>query len=222
MFSLRTVIDDILLIVRNNNISESEDLSRAQIAAWVMHYKAHLIKQQHDQEDTSATEEYTESLAKTEGPIQLTFVSQHDATCHTVRRTKEKLGDLFDGDPSYIISVTDEQGCPIQRMHSIRRHFHYFRKYTARELTYDYENGYIYIKGDADCIRLKNIWIKYVGEDPADGNEDDIKLPEWMVPTIKELIFKNELAFMIKMPSDDDNNSTLDGIKPHGPQDQEK
>jgi hypothetical protein len=27
-FSLRTLIDDILLIVRNNNISESEDLSR--------------------------------------------------------------------------------------------------------------------------------------------------------------------------------------------------
>jgi len=36
MFSLRTIIDDILLIVRNNNISESEDLSRDQIAAWVM------------------------------------------------------------------------------------------------------------------------------------------------------------------------------------------
>jgi len=29
VFSLRTIIDDILLIVRNNNISESEDLSRA-------------------------------------------------------------------------------------------------------------------------------------------------------------------------------------------------
>jgi hypothetical protein len=28
IFSLRTIIDDILLIVRNNNISESEDLSR--------------------------------------------------------------------------------------------------------------------------------------------------------------------------------------------------
>ena len=33
---------------------------------------------------------------------------------------------------------------------------------------------------------------------------------------------KNELAFMLNRPSDDDNNSTLDGIKPHGPQDQEK
>lgn len=44
MFSLRTVIDDILLIVRNNNISESEDLSRDQIASWVLSYKSSLAK----------------------------------------------------------------------------------------------------------------------------------------------------------------------------------
>ena len=35
-FSLKTLIDDILLIVRNNNISESEDFSRDQIASWIM------------------------------------------------------------------------------------------------------------------------------------------------------------------------------------------
>lgn len=222
MFSLRTIIDDILLIVRNNNISESEDLSRAQIAAWVMHYKASLTKQQHDQEDNAGVDDYTESLTKTEGPLHLVFVEQHDPSCHTVRRTDKKIEDLFDDDPTYIVSITDEQGCPIQRMHSVRRHFHYFRKYTNRELTYNYENGYIYINGDMDDRRLRNIWIKYVGEDSSNGSEDDITVPEWMVPAIKELIFKNELAFMIKMPSDDDNNSTLDGIKPHGPQDQEK
>ena len=50
MFSLRTVIDDILLIVRNNNISESEDLSRDQIAAWVMAYKALLQKKEQDKD----------------------------------------------------------------------------------------------------------------------------------------------------------------------------
>jgi hypothetical protein len=43
-----------------------------------------------------------------------------------------------------------------------------------------------------------------------------------MVPHIKELIMKNELAFMLNRPSDDDNNSTLDGIKPDGPKEDEK
>ena len=45
VISLRTVIDDILLIVRNNNISESEDFSREQIAQWVKQYKAALTKE---------------------------------------------------------------------------------------------------------------------------------------------------------------------------------
>ena len=37
--SIKELIDDILLLVRNNNISESEDLSRAQISAWIKHHK---------------------------------------------------------------------------------------------------------------------------------------------------------------------------------------
>lgn len=107
-------------------------------------------------------------------------------------------------------------------MNGIRRHFHYFRKYTARELTYDFENKHIVISGNSDCNKLEYIWVKYIVQDDTEADEEDITVPGWMIPTIKELIFKNELSFMIKMPSDDDNNSTLDGIKPHGPQDQEK
>jgi hypothetical protein len=49
-----------------------------------------------------------------------------------------------------------------------------------------------------------------------------MEIPAWMVPTIKELIFKNELAFMLNMPSDDSNNATLASVKPHGPQDDEQ
>ena len=37
--SLRDIIDDIFLLVRNNYISESEDLSRAQVEMWVKAYR---------------------------------------------------------------------------------------------------------------------------------------------------------------------------------------
>jgi len=47
--SLREIIDDILLLVRNNNISESEDLSRAHIAAWIDHYRRMLWKKHLDE-----------------------------------------------------------------------------------------------------------------------------------------------------------------------------
>ena len=71
---------------------------------------------------------------------------------------------------------------------------------------------------------LGNIWVSYIAEEPYDEDmdEDDVEIPGWMIPEIKNRIFRNELAFMVRMPSDDDNNATLDGIKPHGPQDQEK
>ena len=107
-------------------------------------------------------------------------------------------------------------------MHSIRRHFHYFRKYTPKELTWDWKNGELFIQGHVEYDKFKYIWVKYISDGDNAESEDDVEIPGWMVPLIKENIFKNELAFMIKMPSDDDNNSTLDGIKPHGPQDQEK
>lgn len=223
MFSLRTLIDDILLIVRNNNISESEDLSRAQIAAWVMHYRAALAKADKDKKDAeSSNEEFDDSLTKVIGPVQLQVVKSLDKTPIFTRKTEIKLEDLFEDDPDNIISVFDQQGCVIQPMNNLRRHYHYFRKYTSRDLTYFYANGYVLIQGNIDNFRLENIWIKYIADYNEDEDEDKIQIPGWMVPEIKNRILKNELAFMIKMPSDDANNSTLDDIKPHGPQDQEK
>lgn len=217
-----------MLIVRNNNISESEDLSRAQIMSWIMHYKALLIKQKQEQ-NALEDEWFDECLTKTIGPIEICSDNNDSSSGESEhisyaikKRTADKIEDLMYGDPTNIISVTDKEGCPIQKMHSIRRHFHYFRKYTPRELTWDWKDGYIVIQGGVMYNHFKYIYVKYIADNETAENEEDIKIPEWMVPIIKENIFKNELSFMIRMPSDDDNNSTLDGIKPHGPQDQEK
>jgi len=77
--------------------------------------------------------------------------------------------------------------------------------------------------------KLKYIWVKALFEEPDDTedgtddvDEDDVKIPGWMVPTIKEMIIKIELAFMLNRPSDDSNNATLASVKPHGPQDDEE
>lgn len=224
MFSLRTIIDDILLLVRNNNISESEDFSRAQIAAWIMQYKAHLAKKESDKdEDESNDDNPDDSLIETIGPIELENVPSLDDTCLHRKKTVEKIPTLLGDSADNLISVTDQEGCVIQFMHEARRHYHYFRRYTFGEMTCWYENGYIYLQGLTDLGNLKYINVTGIfANDGEDENEDDIEIPGWMIPTIKSLIMKNELAFMLNRPSDDDNNSTLDGIKPHGPQDQEK
>lgn len=225
-YSLRTIIDDILLLVRNNNISESEDFSRAQVRAWVMQYKALLMKQQKETVEANEIPDYDDSLTKTIGPIELEIVESLDANNLYTRKTKEKLPDVYDDSDISIISVTDQSGYPIQKMSQQRRKFQWYRKYTRAELTYYYDNGYIYIQGNEDCMKLKYIFVTGMWDDQNsdDVSEDDIEIPGWMIPQIKQNIIKNELALMLKMPSDDTNNATLQGIKPdlYGHKDEER
>ena len=226
VISLRTVIDDILLIVRNNNISESEDFSREQIAQWVKQYKAALTKEEleSDDDDIYNEELIGENLTEA-GPLELEKVESLTKTPLFTKRTVDKIDDVYRNDESSIFSVTDQQGCNIQKMNKVRRHLHYFRKYTADELTYYYEDGYIYVQGVEAYDDLQYIWVSYYKDDTEsddEKSEDDVKIPTWMIPTIKEKIFKSELAFMLNRPSDDSNNATLASVKPHGPQDQEE
>lgn len=233
--SLREFIDDILLIVRNNNISESEDLSRHQIAVWIRAYKQMLLKDRLDKQkrsspDSDEVQDYIDNIFIREvGPLELEDVKSYDDNPIFTRRTKEKLNNIYDDNGDSILSVQDQNGCIIQYMDHSRRHYHNFRRYTNRELTSYYDDGYVYIEGTQDNNTLKYIWVRAVYEDlPEDTDnedevdEDSIIIPAWLIPEIKSNIMKNELSFMLNRPSDDDNNATLQGIKPRGPQDVEK
>ena len=232
--SLKELIDDILLIVRNNNISESEDLSRDQIAVWIKAYKQKLIqdrldKQSGDAADPNRIEDEIDDLfIREEGPYELEVVQPIGSDPIYTRKTKLKLENIYNNDESSILAVHDETGCDIQLMNYVRRHYNYFRKYVNKELSADYDDGYIYIRGTQDNNKLKYIWVRAIydcisNDDESDNaNEEDIKIPAYMVPLIKEMIMKSELSFMLQRPSDDSNNATIASVKPHGPQDQEE
>lgn len=239
--SLKTLTDDILLLVRNNNISESEDFSRAQIHSWIKTYKNLIWKEERDKRKLLA-KQYgfdvenigdDEFLKKVEiGPLELEKVESKTDRPTFTKRTIEEIPDVMDNDGSSILSIHDQEGENIQYMDHMRRHYNYWRKYTFGEMTGFYsDDRHIYIQGTADADQLKYIYVLYLKEvkdDTDDGesddskDEDDIKIPAWLVPSIKERIMKNELAFMLNRPSDDSNNATLASVKPHGPQDDEE
>lgn len=226
MFSLRTIVDDILLIVRNNNISESEDLSRAQISAWVMQYRAYLSKKQIQQDEQTGDDvEPSDTIDTTTiGPFELEDWNNpnKDECCgYMFKKTKKKVLTTENSEKD-IISVYDQNYCTIQYMYNQRKHFHRFRRYTYNEPTCWFDDGYIYIEGkDLDDIESIYVTGNIDPECYADG-EEDVTIPGWMIPDIKKAIMTNELAFMLKRPSDDSNNSTLSSVKPNGPQDKEK
>ena len=231
--TLKSLVDDILLLVRNNNISESEDLSREQIRLWIKSYKQQLIKQRIDQQknesdDNDDIEDLTDDIyIKEKGPLELEDVPSLDKVPMFTKRTIEKLEGVYNDEKTSILAVHDQAGENIQYMNHIRRHYNYFRKYTGSELTADYKDGHIYIRGIHGIKTLKYIWVLAVYEEDDDNfdnaaSENDVKIPSWMVPFIKNGILKNELSFMLNRPSDDSNNSTLASVKPHGPQDDEE
>lgn len=239
--SLREIIDDILLLVRNNNISESEDLSRAQIIAWVNHYRRALWKKHLDEIKEKEKQGFDIQdliddeflVVKETGPHKIVHVKSGDRERDTFTRvTEDTFENIYNNDWKSILAVHDEDGEDIQYMNHMRRHYQYFRKYTFGELTSYYKDDkHIYVQGLQDQDKLKYIYVLAIYEVPDDADdaeagdnpdEEDIKVPTWMVPDIKKLILTNELAFMLKMPSDDDNNATLDGIKPDGPREDEK
>ena len=238
--TLKEIIDDIFLLVRNNNISESEDLSRAQVGAWVNHYRKYFWKLRKDElkdkiKSVFPTIEELMSLVDDEfffvketGPMALEAVEPHSGIAE--RRTVDKLENVFENNEIGILAVHDEKGENIQYMNHIRRYYHNYRKYTFDELTaYYLDDGHVYIQGTQDQGTLEYIYVLalYEKDDPAqddtdEDDEDSVKVPTWMVPRIKDAIMKNELSFMLERPSDDSNNATLASIKPHGPQDQEE
>lgn len=231
--TLRQFVDDILLLVRNNNISESEDLSREQIRNWVKEYKKYFTKERLDK-IKAQSETIDDLLAasddiykKETGPHKLEDVPSLDNLAIYTKKTIDKLEGIYNDNEDSILAIHDQQGENIQYMNHIRRHYNYYRKYTGGELTAFYKDGYIYVQGTQDNNILKNIWVLAIYEDENDDDwdkqtEDDIKLPAWMLPPIKQMIMSKELPFMLGRPSDDSNNSTLASVKPHGPQDDEE
>lgn len=236
--SLKNITDDILLLVRNNNISESEDLSREQIHAWVKAYRHKIWKEEKDRKELLNKQQglNIEEWDDNEffkivevGPLKLEEVESGDEIPTFTRRTEEALDSVFDNNWKSILAVHDQSGENIQYMNHIRRHYNYWRKYTFGELTACYkDDGHIYIQGLVDENTLQYVYVLYLMDvDDEDGDdddldEDDILIPAWMVPGIKERILKNELSFMLNRPSDDSNNATLASVKPHGPQDDEE
>ena len=99
--SLKELIDDILLIVRNNNISESEDLSRDQIAVWIKAYKQKLIQDRLDRQKSGVAdadlidEDIDDIFIREKGPYELEDVQPIGNNPIYTRRTKLKFENIF-------------------------------------------------------------------------------------------------------------------------------
>lgn len=205
--SLDNLIDNILQIARNNNVAESEHLSRHQIALWIHYYRAFMIKQWIDKE--RELEDLDEMFIQTIEPIHLDkvetspgkFVYVGDKELPKLIQFNNRVG---------VVAVRDMYGNLIQLGSYTKAKLQKYRKATCADYIAWVKGNRIYVEGDSNQIEW--ISVDVIAEDPTDlgdcWNPDmEYPIPAAMIPTIIDMILRRELQVMVSMPSDTSNNS---------------
>lgn len=222
--SLNTIIDDLLNIIRNSTISQSETISRNQIEYWIHQYRSILLKQDIDK-NRNVNPDYVQTIPA----IQLQPVDFAENTKISTKyyryRSAIKIPKTVDFHfKSGITWVGDLLNNEIQLVPESRSQWNKYKKYTGDDTIAYISNGYLYVetKQLLDYVKLRGIFeypvevvtlinpltniVNYTGD-------DKYPIPVNMIPVLKELIIKKELAIMTSAPSDktDDSNNVVTG-----------
>lgn len=205
--SLNNLIDNVLQIARNNNVAESEHLSRHQIALWISYYRAYLIKQWIDKD-----RQLDDMFIQTIEPIHLDKIETSPGKIKYVG--DQELPKLIAFNKrSGVVAVRDMYGNLIQLGSQTKAKLQKYRKATCADYIAWVKGNKIYVEGDSNV--LEYISVDVIAENPEDlkqcfDPDDEYPVPGAMIPTIIQLILERELRTMVTMPSDVENDSEDD------------
>lgn len=205
--TLDEITDNILQIARNNNVAESEHLSRRQIQLWIHYYRVFMIKQWIDKE--RELENLDEMFIQTIQPIHLNKVETAPGKLLYVG-DKELPKLIQFNNRVGVISVKDMYGNLIQIGNQTKSKLQRYRKATCGDYIAWVKGNKIYVEGDSN--KLEYISVDVIAEDPTSlvdcwSPDMEYPIPASMIPTIIDMILKRELQVMVQMPSDTTNNS---------------
>ena len=214
--TLNTIVDDILLTIRNGHIANSENISRYQVEQWVHTYRALLIKQDVEK-GFGVDQQYVTTIQA--APLQMVSNSvgkEGTPVSHKcVLETVNALPKMVTFNHFYpVLSVTDMYGNNIQVGDRLKAKVQSNRKYTC--------NDYIaYVFGDHLRIDgpnlIDNVDIQIVAEDPStedcDFADKPYPMPGDKIAALKELIYVKELSLRLQVPSDVTNDSKDDNVR---------
>jgi hypothetical protein len=211
LHTLNTIIDDILLEARNNNIAESEQLSRIQIEQWITEYRSFLIKQDIDRGKT-INQMYVQEMNGLN--LVTKDMSNSDVKSgRTIHTTEVEIPKTIDFNfKSGIISITDILGNIIQLISETRSRYIKYRKYTGSDIYAYLKDRKLYVIGSPD---IEYISIKGIFENPREipGYESadaQYPIPANMLIALKELIFTKELNIVSLTDKTNDGNNDVD------------
>lgn len=208
--TLRTIIDDILLAISNENISESMPISRIQIEQWIVQYRSILIKQDIDK-GRDINRMYVQDIDN----IQLEQIVSNNGMS-VVLRSINRIPTTIDFHfASGIVDVRDKYGNEIQISTERRALMQLNRRYTSLDYMAYKKGDRLYLAGPSE---IRSVNISIIASNPSDvagfSEDHEYPIPANMIPVMREMILNKE----IRTPRDDDKNNSKDDSRLQQPE----
>jgi len=216
--TLDTITTDLLNIIRNFNVSRSEDISKRQLEMWVHQHRALLIKQDIDK-GKLPNPDYIQTIPS----LQLEVVDESEGgdieTNSYILRTELEIPNTLDFNfKSGFTYIGTIDGHEIQFIPEGRRKWQQYKKYTKNDnLAFLRDNRlYLIYPKPIHQITVRGIFevptevmnIVNPHHTPTEGGwSDPYPIPINMLPTLKEMILKKELGIGVSALSDNKNDS---------------
>ena len=214
--TLDNIIDDIILTARNSNVSRSENLSKRQVEFWIRNYRVLLLKQDADK-GRPLNPDYLQTIPN----IELEVVDRADENNNPMEsgyyrlKSIRKLPVPIDLTFGSTLVITDMLGAEIQVIPKSRMWTVKNKRWTGKELYAYIEGGYIYIESPdmLEYISATGLFenpdevTDFFGPVCYDRANTRFPIPSHLIPTIKQMIFSNDLKIQLAMPTDLTNDS---------------
>jgi hypothetical protein len=216
--TLNTIITDLLSVIRGSNVTRSEPISKRQLEAWVHQYRALLIKQDMDKGKMPNPDYIQEIPSLKIEVVDRTFGSSFLSETYLLRTELEipKTIDLnFKSGFTYIGTM---DGREIQFVPEGRVTWQQYKKYTnaynlaflRSERIYMYNTTpiqYITVRGIFEVPTEVSNFMNSYSNTTAATLDSPYPIPINILPTLKEMILKNELGIMAHAPTDNTDNT---------------
>jgi hypothetical protein len=216
--TLQTIVMDLLNIVRNSNISRSELISPRQIEMWVHQYRSILIKQDLDK-GRMVNPDYIQELPGLQLEVVDRTKGMEFPSGLYLLRTKLELPKTIDLNyKSGFTFVGTVDGREIQFVPESRVRWQQYKKYTGGDnmaflrskhmyLVYPSPIEYMTVRGVFEIPTEAGNFINEHADYTYATWDTQYPIPENMIPTLKQMILKQELGITISSASDTTNDA---------------
>lgn len=203
--SLKSIIYDLLNIIRNANIVDDESISERQIEAWIHEYRADLIKKELDKKKYP-NPAYIQNINNV--TLEYDISKGH-------YKTSIDIPNFIDLNYGYSVTfIGDNFGNQIQIVPESRVVWQKHKRFTQEDTLAFINNKRIYI---VNSKGLNKINIRGIFENPLEAIEAnngtityDIEypIPSSLVVNLKKLLLKEKFGIELTLPSDINNDAT--------------